>query len=1109
MGGNMGTPPVPPQPPQVSFTTTAESRGGFNNFLKSIPATTNMIPPTPPMGSSPPMPMGNPMGNIDIFNQPPSMGMGMMGMNQPQMNPMMQPPMQQPNVGLQPPMMNQQPMMMADGGGVPPRRTDIMGQDHMLSYITPEEGGILQALGGSGAPGPMGIPSFFSFSDDAQATDPGSNTGGDNESNDEDDYQDYSDGSGSQDTGNVEDSYSGDYTGGGNESNDNDPFDDGGGRPEDYGLTQQDFTDASNVGASTFNESQDDRPSTNVVNVGPTSNLQYDPQFTADNLASRGLDPQGFMSGDNFGQTTQGVQAATQAQRDAELSQANILSGQSMPTMGDLGASLGIKGGIDSANIASSYSPFSEIDDPNGLGFSALDDPLGLGINTGFGPVADAARNREAMTGAFGTPNYRQEAGIPTVSDASFFQNNRPNIGGVEDALIGAITQGRSDLYAPFTNNPGNLKQAREDLTTESIKSVDPVTGDIKTGPALFNTLDAGQKALDDQLGRYNDRGINNSQDFVNTYLGNDVRENPLANKQGYISAINNAVGSNFDLSDANVRNNLSNAITKQEIGQKGINALNNQVTAATGIGDVFNAPITSAPTVDPDVPLFSERFRNVGGTSINPIVTGSGTTQRGPGGDYTFSETTNKGLPANKYVGVQSLSPDVYSEGNFDIAPTTTDRQAPTGVAPVGSQGAGSRGDTVTPDSAIDIFSPSASDFANFQATRDQLAPAPAPASEVGFTNYDSQPYTGPNITRTLPTENNADIMAGGTPRETNYINDIANALKQRDKGFQGSLEQRIADAESNRTINDFANFQNTRDQLDPLPMSDTIYDSQPGYGPTDTVFDIDTRDTRNFVGDDFAPALDIVDARQEARQRASAERDANVRDMDNIDRSSAGRASDFPTLSTRPEDYEENVGKPYSGMDINKIEDFYNAPTTFEKLGVPAGMFSTALNFAESKARDFIASDLISGNFDPIYDRDGKITGSRNPRTGEVQSGMDFDATDTGSGENEIALILKRLQKDKAKEEEEDDGTPNVFGGGEKKTTTAPSARSVVVDSPFTSNVGNFTPVGYDGGNINDLIARLTGIANPKKAAQGGVIGYANGGGVDQALDRFLASA
>jgi len=52
----------------------------------------------------------------------------------------------------------------------PPRHVEIKGQDHMLSYITPEEGGILQLLGGSGAPGPMGIPSFFDAGDDTDAS---------------------------------------------------------------------------------------------------------------------------------------------------------------------------------------------------------------------------------------------------------------------------------------------------------------------------------------------------------------------------------------------------------------------------------------------------------------------------------------------------------------------------------------------------------------------------------------------------------------------------------------------------------------------------------------------------------------------------------------------------------------------------------------------------------------------------------------------------------------------------------------------------------------------------------------------------------------------------
>tara|TARA_R100001015_G_C4630318_1_gene191845 strand:- start:401 stop:2545 length:2145 start_codon:yes stop_codon:yes gene_type:complete len=51
-------------------------------------------------------------------------------------------------------------MKMRQGGSAVPRRTDIGGQDHMLSYITPQEAGILQLLGGSGEPGPAGIPAF-------------------------------------------------------------------------------------------------------------------------------------------------------------------------------------------------------------------------------------------------------------------------------------------------------------------------------------------------------------------------------------------------------------------------------------------------------------------------------------------------------------------------------------------------------------------------------------------------------------------------------------------------------------------------------------------------------------------------------------------------------------------------------------------------------------------------------------------------------------------------------------------------------------------------------------------------------------------------------------
>lgn len=43
---------------------------------------------------------------------------------------------------------------------MPPRNTTIRGNDHLLAYITPEEAQLLMDNGGSGEPGPMGIPSF-------------------------------------------------------------------------------------------------------------------------------------------------------------------------------------------------------------------------------------------------------------------------------------------------------------------------------------------------------------------------------------------------------------------------------------------------------------------------------------------------------------------------------------------------------------------------------------------------------------------------------------------------------------------------------------------------------------------------------------------------------------------------------------------------------------------------------------------------------------------------------------------------------------------------------------------------------------------------------------
>ena len=208
----------------------------------------------------------------------------------------------------------------------------------------------------------------------------------------------------------------------------------------------------------------------------------------------------------------------------------------------------------------------------------------------------------------------------------------------------------------------------------------------------------------------------------------------------------------------------------------------------------------------------------------------------------------------------------------------------------------------------------------------------------------------------------------------------------------------------------------------------------------------------------------------------------------------------------SPAPAGYEEQVGNPYSGYNIDAIEGFYNAPTTMDQLGMPPGMINSALSVVENMAKDQIAADLISGNYTAITDSKGNITGSRDS-FGRVHSGMDMNAPDTGSGENDNNQVKPlNVKKPIVEDPIIDDRPPNVIGGGDPVTT--PKGNPFIVDSPFTSNVGDYTPVGFDAGDLNALIARLTGVAAPQSMARGGIAGYA-GGGLISAVDRFLASA
>jgi hypothetical protein len=168
----------------------------------------------------------------------------------------------------------------------PPRKVDIKGQPHMLAYITPEEGGILQLLGGSGKPGPMGIPSFFvdDFGDfsSVDASDTSSPSVDDGSSYSDDSASDTSATYSVDDSGQETDSFSL-------------------AEPSVYG-TDAGLSDAAitsiGVPAGSGTDSQFfGGPDYNVMDFGRgsvsniTNATNYDPNFAAINQISRGLTP--------------------------------------------------------------------------------------------------------------------------------------------------------------------------------------------------------------------------------------------------------------------------------------------------------------------------------------------------------------------------------------------------------------------------------------------------------------------------------------------------------------------------------------------------------------------------------------------------------------------------------------------------------------------------------------------------------------------------------------------------------------------------------------------------------------------------------------------------
>ena len=774
----------------------------------------------------------------------------------------------------------------------------------------------------------------------------------------------------------------------------------------------------------------DTRGRTNIRNVGAGSNLRFDPQFTANLLQQRGLDPEGFMSPADFRQTTQG--GGTGA--------APTLS-SALPSFGT-GTGPLVREQLDRLRPGAGVSPVAQTAQgqrvsPTQLDFGlglALDDPFGLGFNT-----AGLIESRRDVQRMRDPQQFVQEARLPSVVV--------PGAGGaLPDAdplagdVIGAIRSGAAGL--PFSRNLGALKQGREDLTTEVIKSL-PTSGRItpdNLAPAIFPSLDAGIGAIDRQLELYSRNNINTPEALANTYLGSGNKENSPANRAGYIDAIKSVAGESFNLGNPATRDAIKNAIVNQEFGSAGANVMAD-MRRGTDASILGNLDLQQLGT---NVPVTSD-VNQLG--TLDPIEQ---PTQR-----KTFVQSQPEG--ALKGTGFDFV-PDAFQISNFltqrGTAPTLT--TGLTGTAPVGTQTAGSRGDIVRPN-------------------------VPISRGMQDLTREDEQ-LIAPEIFGTA--------RIGGVTEET--FRSLPEDVQQRIVSNLGDVGTPITniDPEPNRGIVPDTALETLQGARVQTPARDTVFD-------IDTTFDPITLDDRlTTVSPDTIAGIG-------REQRID---DANTFRQTVPD---AARIFGGRQIQTTPVGLDSIVGDdPIAPLEIGDIQgdvtqervaDILNRPDRFKdtfKIGDAEfpNLIATLANKAGSFFDRRLFDAIVSKGLDAVVDPDtGRIIGAKN-EFGQLIEGRDLDQfqPDDG-GDDAVTTFLKKATDDK-KEEEEKDTPPNVFGSS---VTPTRAERPVVVESPFKQSTASFTPVGFEGGNLNDLIARITGVPSPRRMQDGGVI---------NAVDNFL---
>ena len=770
----------------------------------------------------------------------------------------------------------------------------------------------------------------------------------------------------------------------------------------------------------------DTRPRTNIRNVGARSNLRFDPQFTANLLQKRGLDPEGLMSPADFQQTTQG--GGTGA--------APTLS-SALPSFGT-GTGPLVREQLDRLRPGAGVSPVAQTAQgervsPTQLDFGlglALDDPLGLGRTTAG--VIEGARAVQRMRGP---EQFVQMAGLPSVAQTVVpGAGSLPSIDTVADDLVAGQGKGAN------INNPGNIRAGA---------GFDGEIGRTRDGFAIFDNLQSGVNAINTLTNTYGSkRNVDTVREYANRY--SPVGENTPKEVAGKIDVLSNALGvgpdDKVDFTDPAVQARLTPAVMTTEIGAGKTADVLNTLQRGTDASILGNLNLQQLGT---NVPVTSDVNQL---STLDPI---GQTTQR-----KTFVQSQPEG--ALKGTGFDFV-PDAFQISNFlsqrGTAPTLT--TGITGTAPVGTQTAGSRGDIVRPN-------------------------VPISRGMQDLTREDEQ-LIAPEILGTG--------RIGGVTEET--FRSLPEDVQQRIVSNLGDVGTPITniDPEPNRGIVPDTALETLADRIGPR---DTVFDidtSLPGQQlPVDTVFDIDTRSPGQ------QPTVDTV-FDIDTRPRGPVD---TVFDIDTTTRSPTTNLIQGPQQSIVGDDEafaELNIGDIQGDVTQERVADILNRPDRFKetfKIGDVEfpNLIATLANKVGTMFDRRLFDAIVSKWLDAVVDPDtGRIIGAKN-ELGQLIEGRDLDQfqPDDG-GDDPVTKFLKRATE--KEDDEEDEKPPNVIGGG---TPADPKPRPpTVVKSTAPASTASFTPVGFDAGNLNQLIARITGVPSPRRMQEGGTVA---------AVDRFLSS-